>query len=113
MHWLTLLPCLVSCAVGATLTYRREWADEWWFLPAFALLSVASGLLYGVGVRCCRDDAEAFVFSLVWDVTVTVVYVVVPLVWCGVRLTPFGWVGLVAVAVGLILLKAVGTAKTP
>jgi len=109
MTWLTLLPAALSCLVGAVMTYRREWAGEWWYPVLFGCLSLFNGVMYGLGVRWTRDGAEAFVFSTVWDVTITAVYLAVPLAWCGVRLTPAGWVGVATVCGGLLLLKTIGT----
>jgi multidrug transporter EmrE-like cation transporter len=43
--------------------------------------------------------------SFCWDVLVTAVYVVVPVVWCGVRLSPAGWAGLALALAGLVVLK--------
>lgn len=104
LHWLTLVPVAAVCTVGALLTYHEASKGAWWYSPLFGLLAVACGVLYGEGVRRCSGP-QAFVYSLAYDVLVTAVYVVVPVLACGVRFSPAGWVWLAVTVGGLIGFK--------
>ena len=104
LHWMTLVPVAAVCSAGALLTYAEGNKGAWWYSPAFGLLAVASGLLYGEGVRRCSGP-QAFAYSLAFDVLVTAVYVVVPVLACGVRFSPAGWVWLAVTVAALIGFK--------
>jgi hypothetical protein len=105
MAWLTLLPVTLLCSVGAWLTYAGRWKGEWWYPWAFAGLAAAVGWLYGWAMRHAANDRDAFALSFVWDVAVTAIYVVVPCLLFGVRVSPLGWCGLAVAAVGVVMLK--------
>lgn len=106
MAWLTLLPVAALCTAGAWLTYAADLRERGWYSWAFAALAAGVGWLYGWAMRHTAGDRDAFALSFVWDVLVTAVYVVVPCLWFGVRVSPLGWCGLGLAVVGVVLLKA-------
>ena len=106
--WLSLIVAFVVCATGAVLTYRPGVKDQAWFPWAMAGLSVGGGLCYGLAVRYCRSAGEVFVLSVAWDVVAAVVYVGVPVLLFGLRVSALGWCGLLLAAAGVVLLKVGG-----
>lgn len=105
MNWLSLIPAVGLCAVGAALTYHPEVRHQAWYPWAMAGVSVCGGLWYGVSARWCRSAGEVFALSVAWDVVAAAVYVLVPVLGFGLRLPPVGWCGLLLAAVGVTLLK--------
>lgn len=105
MPWLSLLAVLALCSLGACLTYWPGVKQNWWYPPAMCCLSVCGGLTYGFAARGCRTDGETFALSVAWDVVAAVVYVLLPVLVFGLRLTPAGWCGLALASAGILLLK--------
>lgn len=105
MAWATLFLLAGLCSVGAYLCYRPDWMGRWWYTPAFGVLSLLVGLLFGWAVQRVGDQKQVYAFNLAWDAVVVVAYVLLPLAAFGVRLTIAGWVGLALIVAGTILVK--------
>ena len=105
MAWLSLIPLVIVCWIGAWLSYAPGMKEKSWYTLAFTGLAAASGWLFGWAMQRTTGDRDAFLLSFVWDVLVTAVYVVVPVVVFGVRMTAWGWCGLILAVVGVLMLK--------
>lgn len=106
MHWLALVAFVVLCSVAASLTYGDGVRQQRWYPFAMAGCSVCGGLLYGLSVRACRTGGETFTLSVAWDVTAAVVWVLVPVLAFGLRVSPVGWLGFALAVAGVLVLKA-------
>lgn len=99
MPWaLIILVAPLLCA-GSFLSYRKEWAESPWFPPVFILLQVVAGLIWVLAVRV-STPRTLFSFGLTWDVLTVAAFSVLPLVLCGVRLSPLGWFGFLLAILG-------------
>lgn len=105
MPWLSLIVVLALCSVGACLTYWPGVKAAGWYPWAMSCLSVCGGLTYGFAARGCRTDGETFALSVAWDVVAAAVYVLLPVLVFGLRLTPAGWGGLALCFIGVLILK--------
>lgn len=100
--WIMLAPVLLALCTGSYISYVCK--DRPWFIPAFLCLQIVTGTLWCLSARWC-DARTLFSFGLAWDVVAILAFNVLPLVACGVRLSPTAWCGLGLVVAGALLVK--------
>lgn len=102
MIWLLLIPIALVLCLGSWLSYAHKTAG--WYVPVFVAIQVALGLLWCWASRTL-DARTLYSFGLVWDVLTVAAYSVLPLVLCGVRLSPVAWCGFGLVLIGAVVCK--------
>jgi uncharacterized membrane protein len=100
-----LLPAAVALLLSSWLCYQPTLKERWWFLPVVAAMSGANGLLWAVAARLSIDNRQTYSVSVAWDVLTMAAYNLLPLLACGVRLSPLSWVGFALVVLGACLVK--------
>lgn len=104
--FLLLAPAAVVLAVGSWVSYLTEFKKTAWFPWTMVGLYVANGWLWAVAARLCgADDRRLFSVSVCWDVLTLASYNILPLLVCGVRLSPQALVGVGLVVAGAALVK--------
>lgn len=105
MIWFLLIPITLGLCFGSWASYEKKQAV--WYIPAFMTIQVYLGLLWCYLARH-TDCKTLYSFGLVWDVLTVLAYTVMPLVLCGVKLGPAGWVGFGLMVVGTLIVKVGG-----
>lgn len=104
MPWIILVPVFVCLCCGSYVSYTKECKEGPWFLPLFLAIQLITGFFWCFAARI-SEPRVLFTFGLVWDVIAILAFSVLPLVLCGVRLSPVAWCGLGLMLAGLGLVK--------
>lgn len=103
--WLSLIPIAFIMCVGSYLSYQRNIKDSVWFAIAMVILATFNALLWVAAVRWSESQRQLFSISICIDVLTVLAYSVLPLIACGVKLSPTALVGVGLVVVGSALVK--------
>lgn len=100
-----LLPAFVVLCASSWMCYQPGIRARWWFLVLVAALGAANGFLWSLAARLSESNRQLYSVSMAWDVCAIVAFNLLPLMVCGVRLTPVATVGFVLVVGGACLVK--------
>lgn len=103
--FLVLLPAAVVLGASSWLSYQSPARASAWFLPAMTAFSAVNGLLWGLASRAAASDRQLYSVSVAWDVVTLSMYNLLPLLVCGVRLSPTAACGVGLVVLGACLVK--------
>lgn len=103
--FLLLLPAAAVLFVGSWVSYHKEFKATAWFPWCMVGLYVANGWLWALGARWSQSDRSLYSLSVAWDVVTLAAYNILPLVVCGVRLSPPALAGVAMVVAGACLVK--------
>lgn len=103
--FLVLVPAGAVLAASSWMSYQSAARPAAWFLPAMAAFSAVNGLLWGLASRLSASDRQLYSVGVAWDVVTLAAFNVLPLVLCGVRLSPAAAGGVGLVVLGACLVK--------
>ena len=98
-----LLPASIVNAGASMLSYQPHLRERWWFIVVIASCSTLNGLTWSIASRLSINNRELFTLSLIWDAIAIFSYSVLPIMVCGVRLSPVAWSGFAMVVMGAII----------
>lgn len=104
MNWAILITAWLLYSVYAATVYST-FRDSKWYVPAgLGLALLCNGLWLWLTKLTPRHQDIAF-WAIVWDVSLVVAQISVPVLFFGLRLTPIAWGGLAMAIGGLVLMK--------
>ncbi len=103
--FLSLIPIGFIMAIGSYLSYQRNIKDSSGFLIVMIALAVSNAVLWVNACRWCDSQRQLYSLSIAIDCVTVISYSVLPLLVCGVRLSPIAIVGVIMVVTGAILVK--------
>ena len=102
--WMLVLGTMVYSSY-AWLTFKPEMKVSAYLLPIGISLAVVGNLLWILLARSTVDLSRLIVYGMLWDTMITLSFLLVPVVFFGVRFTVIGGVGCGLVGVGLLMMK--------
>jgi len=102
--WMLILGTIVYSAY-AWLTFKPELKVSAYLIPIGLSLAVFGNLLWILLARSTHDPAKLIVYGMLWDTMITLAFLLVPMMFFGVRFTAIGGVGCGLVVVGLLMMK--------
>lgn len=103
--FLLLIPAAAVLAAGSWVSYSPAVKAWRWFPGLMIALYVANGWLWALAARWSASDRQLYSVSVAWDVATLAAYNLLPLVVCGVRLSPTALAGVALVVLGACLVK--------
>lgn len=104
MPWAILIPAFLCLCLGSYVSYTKDFKQGPWFLPMFLVVQIVTGFLWCFAARV-SEPRVLFTFGLLWDLIGILAYSVLPLLVCGVRLSPTAWCGLALTVIGVSMVK--------
>lgn len=89
----------------AWLTFAPSMKMSALLLPLGIMMAVAGNLLWILMARSTQEPAILVYYGMLWDTMITLSFIIVPIVFFGVRFTPFSGLGCVLVLIGLTMMK--------
>lgn len=106
MQWLLLVLGCLPYMLMAYITYDDTRRNSNYCIPIAAMSGTVSALLWAMAIRCIDDNHGIYVYDLIWDAMLTLIFILVPIVWFGVRFNKVEVIGITLVGIGLLVLKA-------
>lgn len=101
-------PYLVASSLGMSAACWMSYGPyrQWAFMPhMLACIAVFTAFMWGYGVKQCPDQKTAYVFGVAWDVVAVLIWMLLPLLVLGVRLSTTSLVGVALVILGGVIVK--------
>lgn len=100
-----LVFAMFLCSAGIMLDFTLSLHDKWWFAFAKIILGMLGSFSWTVCLWRIADKDKIYLYGLCWDVVVCAVAYFLPVLFFGIHLGWKGFVGLMLMTIGLILLK--------
>jgi hypothetical protein len=92
-------------ALSATLSYSERAKVSAWYFPVGIAMAIVANLIWLHIAKISTVGSETFVRGLIWDSMIVMCYVIVPILFYGVRLNGIAGLGAVMIVVGIFLTK--------
>lgn len=89
----------------AWLTFKPELKVSAYLLPIGLSLAVVGNLLWILLARSTQEPGKLIVYGMAWDAMITLSFLLVPIMFFGVRFTVVSGVGCGLVGLGLLMMK--------
>jgi len=96
----------IICAIYTFAVYNTTFKGCSLFYPMGILMGMSMTVCWLVIVRYCNAKETLFLYSISWDVMVTVVSLAIPICWYGLKFHPISWTGIGLIVAGVGILKA-------
>lgn len=106
MQWILLLLGCLPYFVMAYVMYDDTRRNSNYCIPIAAVSGVMSATLWAVAARYIDNNHRIYVYDLIWDTMITMIFILVPVIWFGVKFNKTEMIGIVVTGIGLLLLKA-------
>lgn len=101
----SLIFATLVCSVYTFLIYATWFKNLSFFYVAVVVLGIGMSIPWGFIVRYTPTKESLFLYSIAWDVMVTVVSLLIPIFFYAVRFSFLSWIGIGIIVIGLIILK--------
>lgn len=105
MTWLLLMLVMILQAVGAYMSYTKNYRDWTLYMPYMFAVSITSSLIWCISTRLLNNTQKILYYSLVWDTALFLCYYAIPLTLYRQELSWKSVVGAVLVLTGLVIVK--------
>ncbi len=103
--WIFLFLIFCTHSLCCYLSYEKWAQEKWWYLPIGMLTGCISNILWFLSTRMISDAKNIYIYSLFWDLVVISVYFLLPIIIFDIKLNKFGFIGLLLMLIGLLLVK--------
>ena len=103
-----IIPYIVGMAVyisSVLVSYSTSLKQTNWYFPIGLSLAIVANTMWLYIAKHSSVKDDLYVRGLVWDAMIVSAYVIVPLIWYGVRPTGYTLAGCIFIVIGLILTK--------
>ena len=101
----SLIFATLVCAVYTFLIYANWFKNLSFFYLAVVVLGIGMSIPWGIIVRYTSTKESLFLYSISWDVMVTIVSLVIPIYFYGVKFSFNNWIGIGLILAGIFTLK--------
>lgn len=102
--WMLIIGAVVY-SVYAWLTFKPELKVSAYLMPIGLALALVGNALWIMLARSTDDSARLIVYGMMWDAMITLSFLLVPMIFFGVRFTAVSGIGCGLVVVGLLMMK--------
>jgi hypothetical protein len=104
MIYLIFICAATLMFIGAYTSYTRK--DEPYFTAVFMLSGNLLLVTWICLVRSLNTSRQIFTAGFVWDSICTLVYIFVPVMFCGLKIDKWAVLGVLLTVVGLVILRS-------
>lgn len=105
MEWIIITVTAVLYAMGCWLTYADGARNYWWYVPLGVLIGAVVNLFWFLAVKWLDDKQRIFVFNLIWDSVLLLIYYILPLILFGVSIDKKMVLAMTLIISGMVVLK--------
>lgn len=105
MEWMFLGLAALVYVAGCWLTYNNDLKPYWWYIPLGVALGGVINAIWFWAAKTFTDKDKMYVFGLTWDGMLMGIYYLMPLILFGTKLDRWGWLGLILIVAGAMILK--------
>jgi multidrug transporter EmrE-like cation transporter len=102
--WMIALGTVIY-SLYAWLTFKPELKVSAYLMPIGLSLALIGNLLWILLAKSTQEPAKLIMYGMMWDTMITLSFLLVPMMFFGVRFTLVGGVGCALVVVGLLMMK--------
>jgi multidrug transporter EmrE-like cation transporter len=102
--WMIVLGTIIY-SLYAWLTFKPELKVSNYLMPFGLGLALIGNLLWILLAKSTHEPAKLIVYGMVWDTMITLSFLLVPMMFFGVRFTLVSGVGCGFVVLGLLMMK--------
>lgn len=95
----------ITYSVYAWLTFKPELKMSMYLIPTALCLAIFGNLLWILLAKSTESPAKLIIYGMAWDTMITLSFLLVPIVFFGVRFSPVAGLGCTMVVVGLLIMK--------
>lgn len=92
-----------SC--NCLLSFQKNLYDKWYFIPLGVSFAICSNLTWFSAVKFLNDPKKIYIFSIMWDFVICVIYFLFPMIFCKINLQKYELIGLIIVLIGICIMK--------
>jgi len=96
---------LILSSASCYVSFNKSMHDKWFYIPVGLIIAVTTNLIWYNSTKLIGDEKKIYVFSLVWDFIVCLVYLFLPLIIFKIKLDKISVLGLFIMLLGLIIIK--------
>ena len=93
------------CAIYTFLIYAEWFKNLSFFYIAITVLGIGMTIPWGIIVKYVPTKESLFLFSISWDVMVTLVSIIIPICFYGVKFSFTNWIGIGLILAGVFTIK--------
>jgi hypothetical protein len=100
---------VISTIITAIYTFAvYNTAFKGWslFYPVGMSMGMSMTICWLIIVRYCGAKESLFLYSISWDIMITVLSLLIPICWYGIKFHPVSWAGIGLIVAGVGILKA-------
>ncbi len=105
MEWLFLALAALLYGVGCWLTYANDLKKFWWYIPLGVFFGCLINVVWFVAAKAFPDKHRMYIFSLLWDAGLMLIYYGLPLLLFGVKVNRWTVGGMMLIVVGAAIIK--------
>jgi len=91
----------IHCFLG----YKENLRSQWYYGPVLVFISIVGNTLWVFYLKSNPIKEKVFFGGMLWDLLLTLSYVIVPLVFTGIKLNSVSYIGLFLLLTGITILK--------
>ena len=104
-QFITLTLVGIICSLMCYISFDKSLHNKWWYIPLALLLGLTSNSIWILTTKYFEDEKKLYAFSLIWDVLFVAIYYFLPLIFFDIKLGKNGYVGLILMIIGLLIIK--------
>lgn len=105
MIYLQFILGMVLYSAIASLSYYGNFKQSQWYVPLGMFLGLTTSLIWFNISKAEPDPSILIIKGLWWDAMLTLIFIIIPLLFFGARLSMYQWVGFGLVLLGLGMAK--------
>jgi drug/metabolite transporter (DMT)-like permease len=90
---------------SAWLTYKESNRNSSWFIPALLAIGTVVNLVWAGMARYLDNKQKIYIFSLLWDTVMVLVWYFIPILFFGVKIDRWILLGVLLMVLGLSIIK--------
>lgn len=108
MEIIALIAIAVIYSVGCLLSYSEEYRRTSWFIWVGGLIGILINVIWFSLVKYLDDKQKIYIFGLIWDSIMMLIYYLLPMLVFGVKLNKISLFALSLIVCGMVILKIKG-----
>ena len=102
---IVLFFALILSSASCYVSFNKNLHDKWFYIPVGITIAFITNFIWYNSTKWIGDEKKIYVFSLVWDFIVCLVYLFLPLIMFKIKLDKVSVFGLLLMLIGLIIIK--------
>jgi len=104
-QFITLILVGIICSLMCYISFDKSLHNKWWYIPAGLMLGILSNSIWILTTKYFGDEKKLYTFSLIWDILFVAIYYFLPLIFFDIKLEKHGYIGLLLMVIGILIIK--------